>query len=174
MRAELTRERIRELMREIARTAPRGGTYRVYLVGGGTAVFAGWRPSSIDADIYSDQDEVFRDIQAIKERLNVNVEFARPEQFVPPLDESDNRHVFIETIGSVSYYHYDPYAQILAKIVRGFDRDLEDARSFLESGMVERGKLRTLVNAIPDAAYARYPHLSRAAVIDAIDAFLAS
>jgi hypothetical protein len=29
----------------------------VYLLGGGTAVLQGWRPSTIDADLYADKDE---------------------------------------------------------------------------------------------------------------------
>lgn len=173
MRNEMTRDRMRALMQELAETAPRGGTYRVYLVGGGTAVYAGWRPSSIDADLYSDQDEVFRDIQGIKERLNINVELARPEHFVPALDGTDRRHVFIETIGPVSFYHYDPYAQILSKIVRGFDRDLDDARHFLESGMVNGEELRRLVMGVPESAYSRYPNLSRTGVTEAVADFLA-
>lgn len=172
MRAELTRERLAALMRELARTAPRGKSYRVYLVGGGTAVYAGWRASSIDADLCADEDAVFRDIQGIKERLNVNVEFARPEHFVPALEGSAERHVFIETVGRVSFYHYDPYAQVLSKVVRGFERDIEDARRFVRSGMVDPAKLRALVDAIPESAYAKYPSLSRAAVEQAVDAFL--
>jgi hypothetical protein len=174
MRAEMTRDRLRALMRELARTAPPKGPYRVYLVGGGTAVFAGWRESSIDADLFSDQEEVFHDIQGIKERLNVNVEFAKPEHFVPALRDSSKRHVLIESIGDVSFYHYDPYAQILSKIVRGFERDLDDARHFMESGMVESGTLRTLVEEIPESAYSRYPNLSRSAVREAVSAFLSS
>ena len=172
MRHELTRERLRELMAEIARTAPRGTDYRVYLVGGGTAVLVGWRPSSLDADLYAEEDSVFQEIQGIKERLNVNVEFARPEHFVPPLAGSDSRHVFVETVGRVSYYHYDPYAQILSKIVRGFERDLDDARHFVRSGMVDPEPLRELVDAIPDSAYAKYPSLSRSAVSRALQDFL--
>lgn len=172
MRADLTREALRALMREIAKTAPRG-TYRVYLVGGGTAVLSGWRETSVDADLYSDREEVFRDIQGIKERLGINVEFVRPEQFVPELSGSAERHVLIETIGPVSFLHYDPYAQILSKIVRGFVRDRVDARHFLQSGMVDPEKLRALVRRIPASAYARYPSLTQAAVISAVDAFLA-
>ena len=173
MRDELTRDRLRALMREIARTAPRRRACRVYLVGGGTAVLAGWRSSSIDADLWSDDDAVFRDIQAIKERLNVNVEFARPEHFVPALPGSDRRHVFVETVGKVSYYHYDPYAQVLSKVVRGFDKDLDDARQFVGAGLVDPAKLRALVDRIPDAAYAKYPHLSREAVAKTVADFLA-
>ena len=173
MRLELTRDRLRALMRELADTAPRHGSYRVYLVGGGSAVYAGWRPSSVDADLFSDQEEVFHDIQRIKERLNVNVEFVRPEDFVPALPGTANRHVFIETFGAVHFYHYDPYAQVLAKVVRGFQRDLDDAGHFVQSGMVAPEELRTLVDEIPEAAYARYPNLSPAAVREAVVEFLA-
>ncbi len=60
MRRELTRARLLALMQELARTAPRRGPHRVHLVGGGTAVHLGWRESSIDADLFSDREEVFR------------------------------------------------------------------------------------------------------------------
>ena len=144
----------------------------MYFVGGGTAVFAGWRNSTIDADLYSDTDEIFGDIQGIKDRLDLNIEFARPEDFVPSLTGSDTRHVFIETVGRVSFYHYDPYAQLLSKVVRGFDRDMQDAINFVESGMVDALRFRTLVAAIPDAAYAKYPALSPHAVLSAVDNFV--
>ncbi len=40
MRKNLTHERLKDLMNEIARTAPRRGSYRVYFLGGATAVQA--------------------------------------------------------------------------------------------------------------------------------------
>lgn len=174
MRNEITRDRLRALMVEFARTAPRGGTYRVYLVGGGTAVYAGWRDSSIDVDLFSDDEEVFRDIQGIKERLNVNIEFARPEHFVPPLQGSSERHLPIETHGGISFFHYDPYAQILSKVVRGFERDLEDARQFILRGMVDPVRLRSLVVEIPDPIWSKYPSLTRPAVLEAVEEFLST
>lgn len=173
MRKELTRERLLLLMKELARTAPRRGSHSVYLVGGGTAVHLGWRQSSIDADLFSERDEVFRDIQGIKERLNMNIEFARPENFVPPLTGSADRHVFIDKVGSINFFHYDPYAQLLSKVVRGFQRDLDDARDFLRSGMVEPERFKSLVREIPDSAYAKYPSLSRPGVEMAVQDFLA-
>lgn len=172
MRRALTRERLQELMQELARRAPAGRSFRVFLLGGGTAVVAGWRESTIDADLYSEQDDVFRHIQEIKERLQLNVEFVRPEDFVPPLTATDARHLRIETIGKVSFYHYDPYAQLLSKVVRGFAKDLRDAENLIASGMVDAERFRRLVHEIPDAEYARYPALSRAAVLDAVDGFL--
>ena len=172
MRRSLTRAGLRDLMRELARSSPGRGSYRVFLVGGCTAVHSGWRVSTIDADLYSDREEVFRDIQTIKERLHLNVELVRPEEFVPALEGSEGRHVFIETLGSVSFYHYDPYAQLLSKVVRGFNRDVEDAERFLASGMVDAERFRSLVGQIPKKAYARYPALSRQGVLEAVDAFL--
>lgn len=173
MRKDVTRERLLLLMKELAHGAPRRGSYRVHLVGGGTAVYLGWRDSSIDVDLFSDREDVFRDIQAIKERLNMNIEFARPEDFVPPLKGTADRHVFIDKVGSVAFYHYDPYAQLLSKVIRGFQRDLDDAHRFVSSGMVESTKFRSLVEAIPDSAYARYPSLSRTGVEKAVEGFLA-
>jgi hypothetical protein len=159
-------------MQALAQEAPRRGSFRVYLVGGGTAVYVGWRSASVDVDLCSDEQAVFRNIQRIKERLAMNIEFARPEDFVPPLRGSADRHLFIETVGRVSFYHYDPYAQVLSKIVRGFQRDLDDARAFIHSKMVDPGKLSSLVSAIPESAYARYPSLSRGGVDSAVRSFL--
>ena len=172
MRQEITKKRLKLLMQELARCAPRRGAFRVYFVGGGTAVLLGWRRSSIDVDLHSDQEAVFRSIQEIKERLNINIEFARPEDFVPPLAGAEDRHVFIEKIGAITYYHYDPYAQLLSKVVRGFQRDLDDAREFIASGMVDPAKFRALVAGIPDTAYSRYPSLSRDGVQSATEGFL--
>ena len=114
----------------------------------------------------------FSFIQGIKERLNVNVEFARPEDFVPPLPGSSGRHVFIASIGRVTFSHYDPYAQVLSKIVRGFERDLEDAGIFSTSGMVSPERLRALVEKIPERVYAKYPSLTKSAVREAVETFL--
>ena len=174
MRNRLTRESLLALMRGLARSANPKQHYRVYLVGGGTAVLAGWRESSIDADLYARQDEIFRDVQKIKDRLNLNIEFARPEDFVPPLEESETRHVLVETVGGVSFYHYDPYAQLLSKVVRGFARDVVDANAFVASGMVDPERFRNLVQDIPESAYSRYPRLSAQAVRAAVDDFLST
>ncbi len=172
VRHSLTRQRLRQLMQEIARCAPQARTYRVYLVGGGTAVYAGWRDSTIDVDLHSEHEEVFVDIQQIKERLQLNIEFVRPEDFVPALAGTDARHILMETLGHVSFFHYDPYAQLLSKVVRGFRRDMLDAESFVASGMVDAERFRSLVREIPQAAYARYPALSPSAVLEAVEKFL--
>ncbi|NNK48782.1 MAG: hypothetical protein HKP01_07910 [Gemmatimonadetes bacterium] len=174
MRRELTREALRELMQELARTAPPERSLRVYFVGGGTAVQAGWRIATIDADLHADDEAVFRDVQGVKKRLDLNIELVRPEHFVPPLEGSGDRHVFVDRLGNIEYFHYDPYAQLLSKIVRGFRMDLMDAESFVTSRMVDPQRFLLLVKNVPDSAYARYPNLSRAAVEEAVEDFLTS
>lgn len=93
---------------------------------------------------------------------------------MPPLERSTERHVFIERVRDVEFYHYDPYAQLLSKVVRGFRKDVLDAERFVTSGMVEPSRFRGLVEAVPDSAYSRYPNLSRAAAEGAVEDFLSS
>jgi len=88
------------------------------------------------------------------------------------LGEGGMGTVFLETHGNVSFYHYDPYAQLLSKVVRDFLRDLEDAEHFLASGMVQAESFRSLVQEIPETEYAKYPALSREAVLEAVEGFL--
>ena len=174
MRESVTRERLLGFMQHLAEAAPRGRHFRVFVVGGGTAVERGWRESTIDVDVYADDEAVFIDIQRIKETQRINVEFVRPEHFVPALAGAGNRPLFIATFGGVSFFHYDPYSQVFSKIVRGFRRDLEDARRFIDSGLVDAARFRTLVDAIPDSAFAKYPALSPQAIRDAVSAFFDS
>ena len=174
MRESVTRERLLGFMRRLAEAAPRGRHFRVFLVGGGTAVERGWRESTIDVDLYAADEAVFLDIQRIKETQRINIEFARPEHFVPPLAGAADRHLFIATFGGVSFFHYDPYSQVLSKVVRGFRRDLDDARRFTDTGLVDAARFRALVDAIPDSAFAKYPALSPQAIRDTVNAFIDS
>lgn len=73
------------------------------------------------------------------------------------------------SLGNIEFYHYDPYAQLFSKLLRGFRKDLLDAGRFLTIGMVEPGRFRELVDAGPASAYTRYPSLNRAAGGEAID-----
>src|SRR5262245_2934871 len=99
VRRLVTRDRLRGFMKELSRSVPDRASHRVYLVGGSTALLAGFRESTVDVDVYSPDDRVFRDIQGIKERLDMNIEFARPEEFVPALAGTSDRHLFIERVG---------------------------------------------------------------------------
>jgi len=172
VRRSLTVERLDDLMHAIAASYRARRAARVFIVGGATAVHLAWRNSTIDADLHSDDAGVFDNVQSVKERLQLNIEFVRPENFVPALRGSEARHVLIKAIGKVSFFHYDPYAQMLSKVVRGFRQDLLDAQNFLSSGMVDPVHFRSLVDSIPETEYQKYPALSREAVLEAVDDFL--
>lgn len=161
MRERLTGERLYVFMRALGRAAT--AEARVYLTGGATAVLLGWRDSTLDVDlkIIPDRDELMRAIPALKESLQINVELASPDDFIPALSGWQERSPFIVREGSVSFHHYDFYAQALAKIERGHEIDRRDVRDMLASGLVKPAKLKELFAAIEPELY-RYPALDPA------------
>ena len=88
------------------------------------------------------------------------------------LSGAGSRHLFIETIRNVNFFHYDPYSQLFSKIVRGFRKDLLDAERFLSDGLVDTKRFRSLIDKIPRKAYDKHPELSRDEVTRTVDRFL--
>lgn len=156
MREAVTSSRVGLFMRELA--AASRATGRVYLTGGATAVLLGWRESTLDIDItvIPEDDRVLRAIPELKERLHLNVELASPADFIPPLPGWEERSRFIAQERTLFFYHYDFYAQCLAKIERGHRKDLADVDMMLAEGLVDRARLLELFTAIEPELY-RYP-----------------
>lgn len=156
MRGLTDAARLRRFFVELAREADADVT--VYLTGGATAVLFGWRESTIDADILMvpETDALYRSLPRLKEELQVNVEIVSPAHFIPELPGWQERSVLIERVGRVSYYHYDLYAQALAKIERGHAKDMADVAQLLSRGLVEPLRLRELFEAI-EPRFHRYP-----------------
>src|SRR5689334_17455185 len=130
MREALTAETLQAFMSALADEARTPG--RIYLVGGASAVLLGWRSSTIDVDlkIVPESDEILRALPRLKERLRINVELASPDDFIPALPGWQERSRFIQQAGKLAFYHYDFYAQALAKIQRGHAVDLGDVKHF--------------------------------------------
>ena len=156
-------------MRALARATRR--PLQVYLVGGSTAVLEGWRDSTIDVDLTfeGDADEVLRAIPAIKEALNLNVELASPADFIPVKAGWQDRSPFIAQEGSVTFRHYDLYAQALAKIERGHETDRVDVDALLTRGLVDAVRLAEYFNAIEPELY-RFPAIDGPAFRRAVEA----
>jgi len=156
MRQLADKERIERFMGALGAEASKD--VRLYFTGGSTAVLLGWRPSTIDIDIrfFPELDELFRALPKLKEELQVNVELASPPEFIPELAGWQDRSVFITRIGKISFYHYDPYSQALAKIERGHSQDRADVERLIESGLVERAKLLAYFEGIEPELH-RYP-----------------
>jgi hypothetical protein len=142
VRSESNAPRIRGLMTALGRAAR--GPGRVYFTGGATAVLLGWRETTIDVDLKLDPEApgVFDALPRLKDELDLNIELAAPDDFLPPLPDWRERSLFIETQGPLGFYHYDLRAQALAKIERGHAQDTLDVRTMLERGLVSRDQLR--------------------------------
>ena len=90
----------------------------------------------------------FEAIAALKESIDVNVEVASPDDFIPALPGWSERSPFIARYGRIDFHHYDLLSQALAKIERGHARDLSDVSAMLERGLIGRKELWRLFEAI--------------------------
>lgn len=163
--------RVRALMRALGAATSSEAT--VYLTGGASAVLHGWRASTIDADIkiLPERNDLMRAIARIKEELRFNIEFASPDDFLPPLPGWEERSPFIAKEGTVVFRHYDFYAQALSKLERGHSQDLEDARQMLAKGLIEPARLKEFLAAIEPELY-RYPAVDPPTLRRAVEAFI--
>ena len=137
MRKVADQERIRNFMRALGAEADIYA--QLYFTGGVTAVLLGWRASTIDVDIriFPESDQLLRAIPALKESLEINVELASPADFIPEVAGWKDRSLFIAQEGKLSFYHYDLYAQALAKIERSHAQDVEDVAEMIRSGRID-------------------------------------
>jgi hypothetical protein len=166
---ELTEShRLARFMEALGRAAR--GPARVYFTGGASAVLLGWRQTTIDIDftILPEQDALLRAAVALKDQLHLNIEVAAPSHFIPELPGWEARSVFVRQEGPVSFYHYDFYAQTLAKIERGHQQDTADVAAMLDGRLVDPALLRVLFEAIVPSLF-RYPALDESAFRRALD-----
>lgn len=158
MREIVDAARLAAFMRALGRESREES--RVYLTGGSSAVLLDWRGSTIDVDVKlePERDELFRAIAAIKESLHINVELASPGDFIPELPGWRERSPFIAREGTVSFHHYDFYAQALSKIERSHARDVADVRAMHARGLITAPRLLSLFETIRPLLF-RYPAL---------------
>jgi hypothetical protein len=154
--------RVREFMQLLGHAADREAD--VYFTGGATAVLVGWRPTTIDVDIRIEPelDSLLRAIPQIKDELRINVELASPAEFIPVPDGWKERSISIGREAKVSFHHFDPYAQALAKVERAHDRDLADVKALVGAGLVEPAQALDFFEEIEPELY-RFPAIDRVA-----------
>ncbi len=145
-------------MRALGAEADREGA--VYFTGGTTAVLVGWRESTIDVDLklVPEIDRLLRLLPSIKEKLRINVELVSPADFIPVPAGWQDRSVFVAREGTLSFYHFDPYAQALAKLERAHAQDLEDVRELVARGLVDPAQAIAYFEQIEPELY-RFPAL---------------
>lgn len=171
MREKVSVVRLRKFMQSIGRAGKKGA--RIYFVGGATAVLLGWRETTIDIDlkIVPEVDEILRQLPHLKEDLQINIELAAPDDFIPALPGWEERSSYIGKEGAVEFFHYDFYAQALAKIERGHSTDLLDVQQMIERGLVEPTRLLELYSRIEERLY-KYPAIDANTFKTALEDFL--
>jgi len=160
---------VRIFLQALGRAAK--GPARLYLTGGATAVLLGWRATTIDVDLklVPESDDLLRAVARLKDELGINVELAAPSDFIPEVPGWAERSPFVAQEGQLTVYHYDLYAQALAKIERGHAQDVGDVREMVERGLVEAQRLVELFRQIEPVLY-RYPALDPRAFHNAVEA----
>jgi hypothetical protein len=83
------------------------------------------------------------------------------------------RSLFIAQYGHLTFFHYDPYGQALAKLQRGHDRDLRDVRSFVRENLIDLNRLRAALEEI-EPLLIRYPAIDPASFRSAVVEFCES
>ena len=171
MRQKVNAERLEKFMKSIGRVGKKNA--RVYFVGGATAVLLGWRETTIDVDvkIIPEADELLRAMPNLKEDLQLNIELASPDDFIPPLPGWQDRSTYVTKEGLIEFFHYDFYAQALAKIERGHNTDLFDVRKMIELGLIEPSRLKDFFARIEDSLY-KYPAIDAKSFRASVEAFL--
>lgn len=163
MRSRTTKDRIEQLMQRMGASVTSAG--RVYFTGGVTAVLMGWRDMTIDVDLKAEPEPqgFFECLPRLKEDLDINIELAAPDQFVPALPGWQDRSRFIARHGKVDFYHYDFYGQALAKVERDHPRDRHDVASMIRDALVAPRRLLEFFGQV-EAQLIRYPSIHAAAL----------
>jgi len=156
MRKPVDSSSLLKFMEELGKRATTPGT--IYLTGGATALLLGIRQQTIDIDIKMDPEPggVFEAINDLKNRLDLNIELASPDHFIPQLPGWQDRSTEIGTFSRVLFKHFDYYSQALSKIERGFDRDISDVTAFCNLGLIDLSELERLALSFR-ADLIRYP-----------------
>ncbi len=156
MRPDVDRARVVELLSELGRRL--SSPHTLYLVGGSSAVFIGWRSSTRDVDVRPepDSDELLRALHDLKHTLDINIELASPLDFLPALDGWQDHSPYVGSWGALHVRHLDFRLQALAKLERGLDTDLADVRAMLARELVTADELHVAFTAMRPRLF-RFP-----------------
>ena len=133
----------------------------------------GFREQTLDLDIKLDPEPkgAFEAIARLKNELDLNIELASPDNFIPPGANWRQCSRHIATIGHLDFFHYDFALQALSKLERGYAQDLEDVAHLLRGGFVITDELRAKFSEI-EPELIRYPAVNAQQFKTKIETFL--
>ncbi|HRJ45009.1 MAG: hypothetical protein KJZ86_14640 [Caldilineaceae bacterium] len=143
---EITGHELTGFLNQLARCYRHGG--RLYLVGGSSLLLAASKTSTLDVDIKIETTpehygEFIRCLRQVSRQLQIPVEEASPDQFIPLPPGYAERHRFIGRYGSLDVFHFDFYSMALSKIHRGNEKDFADVTAMISQNLIELARLRS-------------------------------
>ncbi len=145
LRPSVDQSRIAEFLRRLGEQSRVAG--RVYLVGGATVVFEGYRSRTLDIDLTleatpADEERLVRALRELKDTFSVNVELVSPGDFIPLPAGYRERSEFVGRFGGLEVFHFDLYSTALSKIERGTEQDFADVLALLTGQRIAWPKLQ--------------------------------
>jgi hypothetical protein len=161
MRPNVTRADIEQFLNDLGAMAHTSG--RIYLAGGAALVHSqvrglGASTEYIDLKLdVADEQVVEVAIRQLKVRSSVKVELASPADFIPLPPTWERMSVHVGRYGGLDVFYFDWITLALAKIERGFSRDLHDVALLQQNGLIQRDDLEAAFQAIlPQRGHGRF------------------
>ena len=134
---QVDRQRTELFWQRIGRLLARPGL--IYLVGGTTMVYEGFRQQTLDINISfqvanDDHGAFVAAVRELKETLSLNIVEVSPSDFIPLPSGYSERSQYIGRYGRLDVFHFDLYSTALSKIERGTESDFDDVLTLLQSG----------------------------------------
>lgn len=129
-------QQIEQFLVQVGRTQQPG---RLYITGGAALVHRGIRAGrtlDIDIQITIDPANLMTQIVQLKQKMNINIEFSSPGDFMPLPQDWEARSEFVNRYGQVDVFYFDWYSIALSKMQRGNQRDVADVQLLVEQKFV--------------------------------------
>ena len=163
MRPSVDKTAIESFLQQLGKTFQKPA--RLYIVGGAALVHMGVRPGTTqDIDIQvsgANEGELIVAIQQMIHRLQINVEFAGPGDFIPLPAQWESHARFVGRYGKIDVFYFDFYSIALSKIERGNTRDIADVKLLIEQRIITLDGLdRAYQEVLAQLGKGRYPRLT--------------
>ncbi len=125
----------------------------VYLVGGSSLLLVEAKKSTYDIDLKFEvaveyHTEFLNCLRQIRREMDIDVEEASPDQFLPLPGGYEDRRRFVGRYGVLDVFHFDFYSVALGKIQRGNDKDYTDVFNMIRAGVIEFDMLEQYFNEV--------------------------
>jgi hypothetical protein len=142
---DITTQALQDFLEQLGQCYRHPG--RLYLVGGSSLILVAAKVSTLDIDIQFDipgeyHDVFIRCLREISRQLQLPVEQASPDQFIPLPHGYQDRHQYIGRYGSLEVFHFDFYSVALSKLHRGNEKDFADVVQMVAQGLIALPQLR--------------------------------